>query len=239
MKRRGHKHPHAHEARILHLDAHLRGPQRWIQHRAHIEFVRDFGQIDLFALEEPRGGACRDVQIRNRRQGIEQLFGETEEAQRDYSPVAHVAKGKNIPPFLILHVADRADTKAQSQWLADKKIRVIAQLGLVPNKKLPGVPMAIDLMTDEADRNVFELIVLPKEFGRPFIAPPGIPTDRAAALRKAFDDPLADPAFIADAARVHLTIDPMEPDEIARWLDRAYAVPKEQAARAGKFRGVQ
>ena len=48
------------------------------------------------------------------------IFGETEESQRDLSPVAHVSKGKNIPPFLILHVADRADTNSQSQWFAEK-----------------------------------------------------------------------------------------------------------------------
>jgi hypothetical protein len=59
------------------------------------------------------------------------------------------------------------------------------------------------------------------------------------SILRGFDDTLADPAFIGDAAHVHLTIDPMEPDEIARWLDRADAVPKEQAARAGKFSGVQ
>lgn len=47
-------------------------------------------------------------------------FGEKEESQRDYSPVMHVAKGKSIPPFLILHVADRPETKAQSNWFADK-----------------------------------------------------------------------------------------------------------------------
>ncbi len=47
-------------------------------------------------------------------------FGEKEESQRDYSPVAHVAKDKNIPPFLILHVADRPETKAQSTWFAEK-----------------------------------------------------------------------------------------------------------------------
>lgn len=48
------------------------------------------------------------------------LFGETEAAQRDLSPVTHVAKGKNIPPFLILHVAARPETKTQSHGLADK-----------------------------------------------------------------------------------------------------------------------
>src|SRR6185312_8056405 len=48
------------------------------------------------------------------------VFGETEDLHRELSPVTHVAKGKNIPPFLILHVADRPETKAQSRWLADK-----------------------------------------------------------------------------------------------------------------------
>jgi acetyl esterase/lipase len=48
------------------------------------------------------------------------VFGESEEAHRDLSPVTHIAKGKHIPAFLILHVADRSETKAQSHWLADK-----------------------------------------------------------------------------------------------------------------------
>jgi len=47
-------------------------------------------------------------------------FGEKEESQRDYSPTWHVAKGKSIPPFMVLHVADRAETKVQAHWLADK-----------------------------------------------------------------------------------------------------------------------
>lgn len=47
------------------------------------------------------------------------VFGESEESYRDLSPVTHVAKGKHIPPFLILHVADRPETKSQSQWLAN------------------------------------------------------------------------------------------------------------------------
>jgi acetyl esterase/lipase len=48
------------------------------------------------------------------------IFGKAEESQRELSPAAHVARDKHIPPFLILHVADRADTKAQSHWFADK-----------------------------------------------------------------------------------------------------------------------
>lgn len=46
-----------------------------------------------------------------------QKFG-NEESQKDLSPVTHVARGKHIPPFLILHVAEHPETKAQSQRLA-------------------------------------------------------------------------------------------------------------------------
>jgi len=48
------------------------------------------------------------------------IFGETEESWKRWSPAVHAAKGKGIPPFLILHVADRADTKAQSHHFAAK-----------------------------------------------------------------------------------------------------------------------
>ncbi len=48
------------------------------------------------------------------------VFGTDEAAQRDVSPVHHIAKDKGIPPFLILHVASRDDTKAQAHWLAGK-----------------------------------------------------------------------------------------------------------------------
>ena len=48
------------------------------------------------------------------------IFGQDEAAQREVSPVHHIAKDKHIPPFLILHVASREDTKAQAHWLASK-----------------------------------------------------------------------------------------------------------------------
>jgi acetyl esterase/lipase len=48
------------------------------------------------------------------------IFGTEEAAQREGSPASHIAKDKGIPPFLILHVASRDDTKAQAHWLAAK-----------------------------------------------------------------------------------------------------------------------
>jgi arylformamidase len=52
-------------------------------------------------------------------------FGD-EESQKDWSSVTHVAKGKNIPPFLILHVADHPETKVQSQRL----VKVLQDAGI-------------------------------------------------------------------------------------------------------------
>jgi tripartite-type tricarboxylate transporter receptor subunit TctC len=120
-------------------------------------------------------------------------------------------------------------------WVAEKKIRPIAQLGLTLNKDLPDVPMVVEMLKDKADRQVFELTVLPQEFGRPFIAPPDIPADRAAAMQKAFAETLVDPAFLADAAKIRLSMDPMTGDEIKALLDRAYAAPKDVVDRAAKF----
>ena len=48
------------------------------------------------------------------------VFGSTAEEHREYSPAYFIAKDKHIPPFLILHVASREDTKAQSHWFAGK-----------------------------------------------------------------------------------------------------------------------
>jgi arylformamidase len=52
-----------------------------------------------------------------RADGYRRKFGDAD-SQKDLSPVTHVAKGKNIPPVLLLHVAEHPETKLQSQRLA-------------------------------------------------------------------------------------------------------------------------
>ena len=123
----------------------------------------------------------------------------------------------------------------QPGWIENKQIRPIAQMGLVKNRDLPDVPLAIDMLKDPVDRRVFELVVLPQEFGRPFIAPPGVPADRAAAMIKAFAQTLTDPAFIADAAKIRLSLDPLTGEEIMLLLDEAHGAPKDVIERAAKF----
>jgi len=84
-------------------------------------------------------------------------------------------------------------------------------MGLEKNPELPQVPLAIDLLSNSDDRKVLELIVLPQEFGRPFVAPPGVPADRMALYRKAFQAVLRDEQFRSESARQRLSLEAVGP----------------------------
>jgi hypothetical protein len=120
-------------------------------------------------------------------------------------------------------------------WIAEKKIRPIVQLGLEKNPELANVPLAIDLLDNAEDRQVLELIVVPQEFGRPFVAPPQTPSDRMRIYRQAFQKMLGDEQFRTDAAKEKLSIEPLDDKQIQALLARAYAAPKEIHDRAAAF----
>jgi predicted outer membrane repeat protein len=120
-------------------------------------------------------------------------------------------------------------------WIENKKLNVIVQLGLTKNAELPDVPLALDLLKNPDDRSVLELIVLVQEFGRPFLAPPGVPPDRMAIYRKAFEAVLRDPQFLAESAKQRMSIDPLDHRDIEALLARAYAAPKRVRDRAAVF----
>jgi predicted outer membrane repeat protein len=120
-------------------------------------------------------------------------------------------------------------------WIESKKLNILVQLGLEKNAELPDVPLAVDLLKDPDDRKVLELIVLPQEFGRPFLAPPGVPADRMAIYRKAFQAVLKDPQFLAESAKQRLSIEPLDDKQIQALLARAYAAPKPIHDRAAVF----
>ena len=108
-------------------------------------------------------------------------------------------------------------------------------MGLSKLAELPDVPSALDLIDGAQSRQVMELILLRQEAGRPFAAPPDAPADRVAALRQAFEQTLADPDFIAEAAKTQLEIEPMRGDAIAKMLAKAYEAPKGVVERAAEL----
>jgi arylformamidase len=88
------------------------------------------------------------------------IFGETEEAQKAVSPAAHVAKDKHIPAFLILHVASRDDTKAQSTAFAEKlkAAGIWAKVYGAENKTHGTINSELGLPEDKATIEVFSFL---------------------------------------------------------------------------------
>jgi tripartite-type tricarboxylate transporter receptor subunit TctC len=62
--------------------------------------------------------------------------------------------------------------------------------------------------------------------GRPFLAPPRVPADRVKALRDAFDATMKDKAYLAEAAKQKLEINPVRGERINQLLDSVYSRPK-------------
>jgi hypothetical protein len=121
------------------------------------------------------------------------------------------------------------------QWFRDNKLNILLQIGLTKFPDLPNVPSALELLSDPADKRVLELILMRQEMGRPFAAPPGVPPERLAILRRAFDATLKDPAFLSDAARLQMEIDPLDGPAIEALLAEAYGAPRDVVAAAAQL----
>jgi tripartite-type tricarboxylate transporter receptor subunit TctC len=118
------------------------------------------------------------------------------------------------------------------EWLRDKTINIMVQMALKKSPELPDTPFIMDYAKNDDDRRVLQLIFAWLGMPRAFAAPPGLPADRAAALRAAFDATARDPAFVADAAKLGVTIDPVGAAEIDALLQAAYRTPKPLIERA-------
>jgi tripartite-type tricarboxylate transporter receptor subunit TctC len=124
---------------------------------------------------------------------------------------------------------------SRPHWIRDKLLNVIVQLGLEKLPDLPAVPAALDIVTDPRKKRVLTLVLMRQETGRPVAAPPGVPEDRLAALRRAFDATMKDSAFIAEAEKLQLEIEPMTGDEIQKLLVDAFATPSDIVTEASEL----
>jgi tripartite-type tricarboxylate transporter receptor subunit TctC len=70
---------------------------------------------------------------------------------------------------------------------------------------------------------------------RPFVAPPGVPANRAALLRRAFDATMADPEFRAEAARIQADVAPTTGEDVQKLVARIYATPRPVIERVKKL----
>ena len=122
-------------------------------------------------------------------------------------------------------------------WVKDGTIKLLVQLSLEKHADLPQVPLIMDLVKTPEQRSVLRLVFARQVMGRPFLAPPGLPPERLAALRRAFMATMKDPVFLAEAEKIQLEITPVAGEAVQKLVAEIYATPPEivkQAAQAVK-----
>lgn len=114
----------------------------------------------------------------------------------------------------------------RSQWVRDKKINVIVQFAEEKHPELMDVPLVTELATTERQREMLDLVLTTQTMARPFAAPPGVPDERVAALRQAFDDLTKDATFLAAAESQQLEVTPVSGARIQKNILRVSQSPK-------------
>jgi hypothetical protein len=118
-----------------------------------------------------------------------------------------------------------------ADWLRDKKINVLVQIGLAKSPDLPDAPLLMDLAKNDQDRAMLKLLSAPTTVGRPLFTTPGAPPERVKALRDAFEATMTDPAFIAQAKKQNFDIDPVSGEDLQKIVAEIVASPKSLADR--------
>ncbi|HWG04498.1 MAG TPA: tripartite tricarboxylate transporter substrate-binding protein [Beijerinckiaceae bacterium] len=107
-----------------------------------------------------------------------------------------------------------------------KKLNVLIQIGLKKEPELPNVPLLMDLVrADPQKEAIASFLSLALAIGRPVAAPPGVPAERVALLRKAFDETLADPDFLKASQVARLEVDPMGGEDVQKIVAQVLATP--------------
>ena len=116
-------------------------------------------------------------------------------------------------------------------WLRDRKINILVQIGLTKNPEMGDAPLLMDLARNDEDRQVMKLLSTSVVIGRPIFAGPGVPVERVSILRRAFDETMKDPEFIRDAKDGKMDLDPVSGQDLQKLIGEIVATPKHIADR--------
>jgi tripartite-type tricarboxylate transporter receptor subunit TctC len=113
--------------------------------------------------------------------------------------------------------------KAQRpDWIRDKIITIIGHFSLEDPPELRPFARIVDLAQSDTDRQALRLVLARQAHGRPYFLPPGVPPNRANALRRAFDATMRDPAFVAEAAAMKVEVDPMTGEAVQALVEQVH-----------------
>lgn len=120
-------------------------------------------------------------------------------------------------------------------WLRDKKINIIAGLDF---SDIPGVVKIRDLIDDPQKKAMWDFVALPSEFGTAYVVSPGVPDERIAILRQAFDATMKSEEMIADARKRNLDLNPKSGEALDQLFAKAGSPTPEIIKHVGAIMGV-
>ncbi len=199
----------------------------YVWHTAPVQNVAELAQKELVVGAQAPGSTQYDFPVLANR-----LFGFKFKVITGYesTPKIHLAmergevQGNGATNWSTLKALN-------TNWLEEKKVKPIAQWALNKHPELSDVPMILDLAKTDADRQALLLAMARLEFGRPFFLPPNVPPERVEALRRAFDATMRDPAYLADAEKLKIDIEPLTGEQVASLIAQVFATPAETVAR--------
>ncbi|MFM2130284.1 MAG: hypothetical protein RL477_1830 [Pseudomonadota bacterium] len=124
----------------------------------------------------------------------------------------------------------------KADWLAAKKVNVLVQLAIGTDPELDrmGVPPIWGFVKNADDRAVLELLLAQQVFGRPYVAPPGVPAPFVKALRAAFAATMTDKGYTADAMKLNLEVEWGSGEEVQQLVEKVFATPPATVTRLVK-----
>jgi tripartite-type tricarboxylate transporter receptor subunit TctC len=125
----------------------------------------------------------------------------------------------------------------KQDWLTEKKIRVLYSHGARRIKELPDAPAILEFADNDRAKNLLRLVSVGPDIGRSVVAEPGIPPERAAALRQAFMATMADAQFAADMRAHKLDIEPLTGDDLQKMVAAALTTSPEVVEEVKRYIG--
>ncbi len=116
---------------------------------------------------------------------------------------------------------------SKKDWYDGKKVIPLVQNSLRKHPDLPNVPRFIDLAKTKEQRAVLQLLGEVAAVGRPLLTNRGVPADRVAALRKAFDDTMKNAGYLAAAKKINLEVMGIPGTELQALVRSILATPKD------------
>ena len=124
-------------------------------------------------------------------------------------------------------------------WQKKNFVRVLLYSGKKRDERIPDVPTITEIFDKEKvpenSRRVAQVILAAESFGRPIISGPGLPADRVATLRRAFDQSMKDPDLLAETQKQKMDVDPESGENLEKLAQQILQQPAEVLARVKKI----